>query len=600
MYQKLKSNLRKLDKSIIIGLLLFFALAIAIGDDGHRGIAVAVADEPDAAQMKPQEKGQEVPEGTTLDWIGFGENQTIKKGLQILGTRFQKNIVPSPKVDGPLTVSGLYDVTFKQALQAILGHDFKYEQDGNMIRVYTAEEYKKIKQDEERMKNRVFTLYYISAEEAVKLIAPVLSSKALVQSSTAAQKGVPSSESISYDQIGGDTIAAHDTIVVRDFPENLDEASKLLDELDHRPKQVLVEATILTANLSEGLELGVNFNMLGGVSLDGSPETETIAGETNLLQEGSEATTPIGQLGAGIAKGTPIEVAGFATAGGDGLRVGITTGDVALFISALETVTDTTVLANPKILAVNKQLGQVYIGRKIGYRAQTTQTQTSTTQSVKFLDTGTKLSFRPYIGDDGYIRMDIHPKDSSGNLNEDKIPNEDSTELATNVMIKDGQTVVIGGLFRDVVTTTKKQIPLLGDLPLVGGLFRGTSDSTTRQEVIVLLTPHILETPEEMPGAERAEDVSRKRAGAQEELHWANSSRWAYEHYTKAARYYIEGKEQMAMEQVEKALNLRPSYLEAMRLKERILRDIDPEKAAKINRKILQQIEENVDMWLRR
>ena len=155
-------------------------------------------------------------------------------------------------------------------------------------------------------------------------------------------------------------------------------------------------------------------------------------------------------------------------AGGTGLTVGLAADNVRAIITALETITDTTLLANPKILAVNKQEGIVYIGRKIGYVSQTTQTQTSTTQAVSFLETGTRLAFRPYIGDDGYIRMDIYPKDSDGTLKENNIPDETSTELRTNVIVKDGETVVIGGLFRDNVVTSKSQVPVLGDLPLVG------------------------------------------------------------------------------------------------------------------------------------
>ncbi len=600
MYQGKKMNFERLNYLIICMLVLFLVVTIAaVGDDEQQGIVLGADDTPGVTQMDESRREVNVPEGATLSWIGFGENQSIKKGLQILGIRFQKNIVPSSKVDGPLTVTGLYDVTFKQAMDAILGHDFKYEQDGNLLMVYTAAEYQKIKQDEGRMVNRVFTLYYISADEAAKLIKPILSLKAQIQSSSAAEKGVTSGESITSRSTGGDAVALHDTIVVRDFPENIAETAEILKKLDIRPKQVLIEATILTATLNDSMELGVNLNMLGGVALDGSAATEAIAGDSSMLQSASEVTTPIGQLAAGTA-GTPLEIAGFATAGGSGLRVGITTGDVALFISALESVTDTTVLANPKILAVNKQLGQVYIGRKLGYKSQTTQTQTSTTQTVNFLDTGTKLSFRPYIGDDGYIRMDIHPKDSSGSLNEEKIPNEDSTELATNVIVKSGQTIVIGGLFRDVVTTTRRQIPLLGDLPLIGGLFRGTTDATQRQEVIILLTCHIIEEPSDLEGQARAEDISRKRIGAEDALHWADRAKWVNEHYTKAARYYLDGDNTTALKEIEEALRLRPTYLEALRLKEKILRETDPEKAAKINRKILQQVDGNVDMWLRR
>jgi type II secretory pathway component GspD/PulD (secretin) len=267
----------------------------------------------------------------------------------------------------------------------------------------------------------------------------------------------------------------------------------------------------------------------------------------------------------------------------------------------LEAVTDTTILANPKILAVNKQLGQVYIGTKIGYISQTTQTQTSTTQNVDFLDTGTKLSFRPYIGNDGYIRMDIQPKDSSGTLKANNIPDEFSTELATNIMVKDGETVVIGGLFRDVVQTSRSQIPLLGDIPLLGALFRSTTDATTRQEVIVLLTPHIVKEPGELDSVTRAEDVRRKRFGAKDELQWIGRSRLAEDRYAKAARSYIEGDNETAMRELNIALELRPTYLEAIRLKERMIKESDPNAPLIIERIMLEEFESrDSDKWLRR
>ncbi|MFC1739177.1 type II secretion system protein GspD [Planctomycetota bacterium] len=591
------SKSKKLKGLFVWGMVLFLMMAIAIGEVAQGQIEVQQEGLPSVSDTGESVEETAVLEGGRIKRLTFEKDKSVKDGLRILGALYQKNIVPSAKVDGPLTVTRLYDVTFIQALEAILGPDFKYRQQDNFIKVYTAEEYKQIMEDPERMISKVFTLYYISAAEAMKLIAPVLSGKALMEVSSPANTTLSTGESISSGQTGGDSPASNDRMVVKDFPENISEAEKLIDEFDVRPKQVLVEATILSANLTEGMELGVNLNLLGGVALDGTSSTEQVGTTSSLL---TTTTTPVQQLGAGIATGTPIEIAGFANVGGDGLRIGITTGDVAAFITALESVTDTTVLANPKILAVNKQLGQVYIGRKIGYRSQTTQTQTSTTESVDFLDTGTKLSFRPYIGDDGYIRMDIHPKDSSGSLNDQGLPDEDSTELATNIIVKDGQTVVIGGLFRDVVTTTRKQIPLLGDLPLIGGLFRSTTDSSQRQEVIVMLTPHIIENPGEVEGKARAEDISRKRFGAEDALQWIGRPSLAKEHYTKAAQYYLEGYNITALEELEEALRLRPTYLEALRFKEKILRETEPGQAEKMERKVRQEVEkEDVGKWLR-
>ena len=105
----------------------------------------------------------------SIESLIFKKDTSIKDALRFLAAKYHKNIVPSPKVDGVITVTTLYDVTFEQALNVILGHTFRYEQDGNFIRVYTADEYVKIKQDPSRMTYRVFTLYYISAAEAIKL-----------------------------------------------------------------------------------------------------------------------------------------------------------------------------------------------------------------------------------------------------------------------------------------------------------------------------------------------------------------------------------------------------------------------------------------------
>jgi Flp pilus assembly secretin CpaC len=197
--------------------------------------------------------------------------------------------------------------------------------------------------------------------------------------------------------------------------------------------------------------------------------------------------------------------------------------------------------------------------------------------------------------------MDIYPKDSSAEIDNDGVPQETTTELSTNIIVKDGETIVIGGLFRDVVVTSRSQIPLLGDLPLIGGLFRSTSDSNRREEVIVLLTPHIINDPEEMNSDARVDDVRRKRFGAREELQWAGRARLVEDRYAKAARYYVEGDTQAAMKELTFVLELRPTYLEAIRLKERIIAETTPDEVDMIERIMLDNIErEDSDKWQRR
>jgi type IV pilus assembly protein PilQ len=375
-------------------------------------------------------------------------------------------------------------------------------------------------------------------------------------------------------------MALNDMIVVFDYPENVERAEAVIRQVDVRPLQVLVEATIMSATLTEETKFGIDWNLLNGVAVTGFP-ANIIGGQ-----------------------GTYAESTGFASPAGKGLKVGFSADNVQAIITALETAVDTTLLANPKILAVNKQEGAVLIGKKVGYVSQTTQTQTSTTQAVEFLETGTRLAFRPYIGNDGYIRMDIYPKDSDAELRsvgDTSIPDERTTELRTNVIVKDGETIVLGGLFRDTITTNRSQVPLLGNLPVIGAVFRGTQDTVVREEVIILLTPHIIGEPSEVGGEARADDIRRKRQGANDALQGIDRAKIAGEAYAAAARNYLEGDVQQAMYHLKVALMVRPTYLEALRLRERIIAETDPEQLKRFDGIVLESVDQQeAENWLRR
>jgi len=537
-----------------------------------------LAIEPDQAQVDFS------GDGVVIKFIAFKKDGDVRDGLRLLAKLCRKNIVPSASVTGPLNCPELRDVTFEQALAAMLGDKFVPVQDGNLIHIRTKEEHKKIKEDPERMIHKVITLYYTTAEEAEKLIRPVLSASAQITKTQAAEEKISSASSTGSGGGslsgggGGDNTATNDMIVIFDFPENIEKAESVIAQIDIRPKQVLVEATILAARLTEQTQFGVDWNLLSGVAVTGFP-ANIVGGQ-----------------------GTPWETSGFRVPNAaGGLRVGFSSDNVQAIITALEEVTDTTLLANPKILAVNKQEGSVLIGKKLGYLDQTTQTQTSTTQSVAFLNTGTQLIFRPYIGSDGYIRMDIYPKDSDGSLNAQGIPDETTTELRTNVIVKDGETVILGGLFRDSITATRAQVPLLGSLPIIGAVFRGTDDTSLREEVIILLTPHIIEEPSEVGGADRADDIRLKMDGAKHNLQGLDRARMAEDAYARAAKYYLEGDVDSAVYNVKVALMMRPTYLEALRLRERIIVETDPEELERIDSIVQQAIDQQeARNWKRR
>lgn len=508
----------------------------------------------------------------------FIRNMPIIDALQLLAGRYNKNIIPTSKVSGTLNFTRLDNVNFEEAMHAILGNEFQYRQQGNLIKVYASGEYQS-----SEMVCKVFTLYYITAAEAKKLVAPVMSKDGKIEITSAAQTGVPVEETVSSPTGAGDSIAINDMVVMYDYPDRIAKAEQIIATIDVRPRQVLIEATIMTATLTNGMQLGIDWQNL---------QRSVVTG----LSDVGYGTSSFFGFGGSATKTGTSSLSG-------GMTIGVTQNDIAAFIRAVEEITDVTILANPKILAANKQLGQVYIGTKVAYTSQTTQSggNDSTTSKVEFLDTGTKLSFRPYIGDDGYIRMDIHPKNSSAGASQlnAELPDETSAEIVTNIVVKDGETIVIGGLFRDKITTAKKQVPLLGNIPVVGAAFGSNADETKREEVIVLLTPHIVEEPNQTEGAERAEDVARKSMGAEDELHPTNRMKLAMEHYEKAAVYYARGENRMALKELDNAIVLYPAYLEAIRLEEKIYSETDPKK--KPVRKVIEQVEKpKSDKWRRR
>lgn len=482
--------------------------------------------------------------------------------LRMLSAQSQKNIIASKDVHGSVTAN-LYGVTVKEALDAILtSNGYAYREKGNFIFVYTAKEVKEIEKAARVMRTEVFRVFYTPAANAVNMIKPVLSSEAQVSFTTPAQSGIASGVS----DVGGNSHAIEDMIVITDYTENLDAVKKVLKEVDRRPQQILIEATILRAGLSEDNALGVDFNLLAGVSLNNivTGNGGQISNATANSVTAGTNRTGVGSAGTGNS---------FSSSVPGGLKVGFVSDNVSVFLSALEGVTDTVVLANPKILALNKQKGEVIVGRKDGYLT-TTVTESSTVQSVEFLDTGTRLIFRPFIGDDGYVRMEIHPEDSSGGLTGANLPFKITTEVTSNIMIKDGNTVVIGGLFRESSDTARSQVPGLGNVPVAGALFRQQRDRTTREEIIILLTPHVIKDDAAFSEASEAlaKDADKLRVGVRKGM-----MPWGRERLAEMAYECAQDEMRKPNPNVDKALwhlncalNLNPKFLEAIRLKEEL------------------------------
>lgn len=483
------------------------------------------------------------------------QNTDLRLALRILSTQGKKNIVAGKDITGSVTAT-FYDVTFEEALTAILKmNGYVHRQQDNFIYVYTLEQLAAETEATEPLVIQLFRLSYITATDAEILIGPALSDFGEVALTPAADVGVGADIAFA----GGNSYAAEDVLVVRDYQANIDIVAELLNELDIRPDQVLIEATILSAKLDETNALGVNFSMLAGIDFESLGSVSTGVG--NMTAGGILSEDMQGLRAANFSTG-------FNTVGG-GFNIGFISNNVSVFITALERITDLTVLANPKLLVVNKQRGEVVVGSRDGYRT-TVVNQGISTEKIEFLETGTRLFVRPFIGKDGYIRLEIHPEDSDGTIIQG-LPSETTTEITTNVLIRDGHTIVLGGLFREEAQESRSQVPILGNIPGIGLLFRNTEDKIERREIIVLITPHIIrQGADEGVSEQIMDDVERFRIGQRKGLRWWGRSRLAATYVNWASQAYLRGDQTMAAWHVDMALSMDPRLLAAIRLKEEL------------------------------
>lgn len=487
----------------------------------------------------------------------------LPEALRLLAEPTKRNIVLAGDANGRVNAS-MYDVDFNQALSAMLtSNGLGYRLDGSILYVHTLEDLAKLAAAKRRIGSRVYTLTYITSTAAKNLIEPLLTPDVGKLSSTppssvglGGRAGIPDTE--------GDSSAGADRIIVTDFQDRLDEYAVLLKALDVRPKQVLIEATILRATLNEENALGIDFTTVGGIDFT------TLNSTSPAAQSITTGNTPTDQLSETTFT-VRTDLAGSVPNGG--FTFGIIKDQIGVFLRALEEITDTEIIANPKILALNKQIGEVIVGRRDGY-ITTTFTETQAIQTIEFLETGTVLNFRPFIGDDGIVRMEVHPKDSTGGLTQANLPFEQTTEVTTNIMVRDGHTILIGGLFRDVSTASRGQVPGLGNLPIAGALFRSTSDNTVREEVIILLTVHIVKDNFDYAASDELnDDIERHRAGMRKGLQWFGRERLAQAHYRWAVDHLARGNVNRALWDARMAVRNSPRHLDAIKLIEKITRD---------------------------
>ena len=524
--------------------------------------------------------------GLAFTGLAAGQDQTItinvvdtelSSVLELFAVNTEKNIVASPRVSG-LVSANFFDVSWREALDAILTvNGFIWEERGDFIYVYTREEFAEIQARSRRTISRTFELDYLSGSDAQEFITPLLSDDGEASARGDVSPGFEASPSSG----GADEYAYSARIVVNDYEENMEEIANLLEELDTPPRQVLVESTIMQTTLDESNAFGVDFSVIG--SLDFSDLRNPLTAVNDLLAgndtgpdvpaSGDDGFEP----GDGDAAGVTSTVGN--TPGAAGLKVGVISGDFAAFLKVLDEVTDTTVLARPKILALNRQRASVLVGQRVGYLS-TTATETASTQTVEYLDTGIQLKFRPFVSSSGMIRMELQPSVSEARLRTITnqaglavtIPDEVTNELTTNVRVQDGETLVLGGLYREQNATTRRQVPILGDIPIIGAAFRGHDDGVRREEIIFLITPTILDDAATWEAGRSARDYANGLlVGSRAGLLPFSRTRQTESHNRKAVDAFERGDLDMAVFHANNSLRLAPVQPEMRNFRDRVL-----------------------------
>tara|TARA_Y100001970_G_scaffold228258_1_gene282668 strand:- start:31 stop:1575 length:1545 start_codon:yes stop_codon:yes gene_type:complete len=414
------------------------------------------------------------------------KNLDFKETMNLMGKIGEINVLVGDEVAGAISAE-LVDVPWDKAFQALL--DMKnYASDidvsSNLIRVHspdnlTAQEnYKsdraqavkrkvELEDSVEPIISEIFRLYYITPEQAKATIEELFTQR---------------SGDTSYIPIQVTEEKTTRSIIVRGKERDLDVVDKLMKEIDIRTKQVLIEAFIVEANSDFERALG---SRLGGYYQRKGKVTGGITGGST----GSAAGTDLNTVaGLGSASDSLTNFAATGATSGIGILRRTGSGVLKAEITALETLGLGKTISNPKVFTLDNQAATVTQGEEIPY--QTTSEGTTTTS---FKEAALKLEVTPSIIGDGNVLLSIKVNNDTPNrAAESDEPPINKMEIVTKLLVADGDIVVIGGIKKNVIATSKGQTPGLGNMPVIGNLFKGTSKSDNLDELLVFIAPRIL------------------------------------------------------------------------------------------------------------
>jgi len=529
--------------SWLFAIFLFVAFVSGIAEEQE-----SVAQEE---VRKSAEETLRVSENVTLDF----KEADIQNVLKIISLKAGTNIVTTPDVMGNITIR-MVDVPWEMALDVILKtYGFGYQKQGNVILVTKLENIAKI-QSEEPLQTEIFTLRFLDAQDAQKIIIPLLSPRGKTSVLYArGQKGwkfgtfkigkdtttglterekdaQARPEAISYEMGASgepvmkkaefDPSVKSKMLVVTDTFSSLDRIrNEVLPRIDVKPKQVLIETKILEVKQDKLKDLGIDWGLGAEGATTLNPVTVPVSG-------GSLAGRSL-TGGAGTSKFTPnafnpLEgTAAFPgtypyVAGGQFVYNKLTGTQFQMVLHALEEDVNTNTLSSPRILTLDNQEASILVGYHTPILTSTVTAGSDTTGPTQtqtldyYQEIGIRLNVVPQISEEGHINMIIHPSVTSSTSSvtatntagtgsdvvttTTEYPIIDVREAQTQVLIKDNETIVIGGLLKDVKTKETIGIPLISKLPWIGRFFRRDVDNVSKIDLLIFITARIIKEGE--------------------------------------------------------------------------------------------------------
>ena len=408
----------------------------------------------------------------------------VRAVLQLIADFTELNLVASDSVEGSITLR-LQDVPWDQALDLVLktrGLDSR--QIGNVLMVAPAQEIAERERQEIQANKQLAELAPLQSEFIRIRYAKASNVVGLFQAGSE-EGGALISErgSVVVDD-------RTNSIVVTDTSAKLAEIRALIEKVDIPIRQVMIEARIVIASSNINEQLGIRWG--GGYLNAGADQFTSVAGDTASVM--SLNSQLIGGANPIAMPTAPLVDLGVAEAT-SGFAVGFTSTDLFLTaeLSALEASGEGEVVSQPKVITGDKQKASIKSGTEIPYQEGAASGATTTA----FKEAVLKLDVTPNITPDDRILLDlIVNQDSVGALvpsgNGGFIPTIDTTELTTQVLVGNGETVVLGGVFKNEELVKVAKVPLLGDIPYLGNLFKSTANTQQKTEMLIFITPRIL------------------------------------------------------------------------------------------------------------